>query len=299
MSLVSKLEDYCFRIYRIIGRTVIKYSNNPRPASLPFITGDGFRKLAKHVFDKTNPAVDPKSVAAGDIVFVGDSQIEQFLSDIHPHISHPYVLITHNGDATVNEAVFEKAKDKIIKWYGINVTHTDPKIVPLPLGIENQHYFVCGIPAVFKIIMRRSAPRKDKIFYGFTVSTNPAERQPALDVVSKHPDGESLRSLRGFYFYLAHMRNYKLVLSPPGSSVEGHRNWDTLYIGSVPIVKKSITTDYFKKIGVPLLVIENWNDLATINSATISTLYTETKAASDPETLTMDYWVKKIKHHQP
>jgi len=293
MQLKDKISDLTFRIYRIIGRLLIKYSNNPRPHSLPFITGDGFRQLANHIYDNTTK-LDPATVKDGDIIFVGDSNIGSFVSNIHPKLSARYVLITHNGDAPVTKTLLDQVRPKLIKWYGINVEVDNEQVIPIPLGIENKHYFVCGIPALFKKVMRTKREKKDKIFYAFTVVNNPVERQPALAEIQKNHCGETLTYWRGFRAYLIHLNQFKFVLSPPGSSVEGHRTWDTLYIGGIPIVKSSITTRYFKKIGLPLLVLENWSELQNLTEETIPKTYHALKQTEKIEPLYMPYWSEKI-----
>ncbi len=297
MSIIQYSEDFFFRVYRIIGRWRIAHSNDPRPASFPFISGDGFRSLAKHVFDNTTHSFDATKVTQGEIIFVGNGRIQEFLTTIHPHIASPYVLITHNGDAQVDKTLFELAESKVIKWYGINITYRHPKLIPIPLGIENKYLYVCGIPDVFKSVIRQNRRKQDKIFYGFTVSTNPSERQIALDIISKHPQAETIAVWRGFLPYLKLLSTYKMVLSPPGSSTEGHRTWDTLYIGGVPIVKSSITIDYFKSLGVPLLVVTDWQQLDTLDAKVISDTYETTWNTSNKETLYFDYWKEKILNH--
>lgn len=299
MKITDTLFDQTFRLYRIIGRELIAHSKNPRPASTPYITGDGFRAAADHIYDTVSPTLDPTEVTEGQTIFVGDSLIHTFLTELHPKIQCRYVLVTHNGDAKITKELFTLAADKLIHWYGINVEHSDERLTPIPLGIENKHYYVCGIPTVFNFVKNRRTPKVNKIFYGFTVSTNPAERGPALTIIKAHPNGETLQSWRGFFPYLLALNNYKLVLSPPGSCEEGHRTWDTMYIGGVPIVKSSPTTEYFKRVGVPLLVINSWEELNSLTNETIPKVYEAVLASSKPETLTMEYWTNKIKTKSP
>lgn len=298
MKLTDKISDQAFRLYRIIGRELIKHSSNPRPGSHPYITGDGFRAKADHIYDNTNQTLNPDKVAEGQVIFVGDSLIEKFLNEIHPKINCRYVLVTHNGDAKITKELFDLASDKVIRWYGINVEHDDPRITPIPLGIENKHYYVCGIPTVFNFVKNRKTNKLNKIFYGFTISTNLAERGPALEIIKSHPDGETLTSWRGFFPYLINLNKYKLVLSPPGSCEEGHRTWDTMYIGGVPIVKSSMTTEYFKRSGVPLLVIKDWEELRGLNLDTIHKMHSKIITSSNPETLTINFWTEKIKNQE-
>jgi len=296
MKITEKIFDYAFRIYRIIGRELIAHSANPRPASDPYITGDGFRQMADYVYDSLDQTMDARVVTEGQIIFVGDSLIEKFISEVHPYIQKKYLLVTHNGDAKITKELFSLVSDKIIHWYGINIEHNDPRLTPIPLGIENKHYYVCGIPSVFNFVKNKKISKLDKIFYGFTVSTNPAERGPALEIIKSHPNSETMQSWRGFLPYLIALNKYKLVLSPPGSCEEGHRTWDTMYIGGVPIVKSSQTTEYFKSVGVPLMIIQDWEDLNRLDSQTIAQSYNEVISTSNPDTLTANYWKKKIQN---
>lgn len=292
----SYFADILFRIYRVAGRLIIKYSSNSRPDSYPFITSDGFRDLANHVYDDFCKDFIPEKVKYKEIVFVGDENIEKFLVEIHPKIKANYILITNNGDNVINQKVFDLAKDKILKWYGINVLISDPRVIPIPLGIENKHYYVCGIPAIFNMVIKKNFTKKNRIFYGFSVFNNKEERQPAMDVLKINPLSETFKRWMNFYQYLNLLATYKFVASPPGSSVEGHRTWDALYIGIIPIVKSSITTDYFEKIGVPLWVVKDWHELDSLTEKNLAEKFENIKKNSKIETIYMDYWIDKIKN---
>lgn len=293
--MIQKISDIIFRIYRIGGRILIKYSLNPRPSSYPYVTGDGFRNFADHIYDNLK-TFNPEDVKEKNVVFVGDSKIRKFLIEIHPHIKYPYILITHNGDAFVDQEVFNLTDDKILKWYGINVSVANPKVVPIPLGIENKHWYVTGIPTIFNKVIKKEIEKRNRIFYGFTVSTNANERQVALDVLKRNPLAETLKSWLNFYNYLHLLATYKFVASPPGSCVEGHRTWDALYLGVVPIVKSSATIDYFEKLRIPLWSVNDWRELDNLTEAELENKFNSIKKKSNMSLLYMDYWTDKIRN---
>jgi hypothetical protein len=99
-----------------------------------------------------------------------------------------------------------------------------------------------------------------------------------------------------FYDYIHLLATYKFVASPPGSCVEGHRTWDALYIGIVPIVKSSITIDYFKRIGLPLWVVHSWNELDNLTEKDLMDMYQSIRKDFNNEALYIEYWFDKIKH---
>ena len=58
--------------------TLERFPNIYRPDSLPFISGDTFRKFSHHVFDETQ-SFDPKKVNNNEIIFINSDLIEIFL----------------------------------------------------------------------------------------------------------------------------------------------------------------------------------------------------------------------------
>jgi len=286
--------DFLFRVYRIIGRLIIKYSFNPRPASYPFISGDGFRKLADYIYDNRTKNVAVDKIKEKDIIFVGDSNIKKFLTEFHPKIKVPYILITHNGDEAIGDELAGLIDEKIIKWYGLNVIVNHPKVIPLPIGIANRHYYVGGILWVFRWVMKKNYPKKDRIFYGFMVETNFQERQPAFQVLKSNPLAETVMQWIIYPRYLHLLAKYKFVASPPGSSVEGHRTWDAMYLKTIPIVKGSITTEYFKKLNIPVWVVDDWNELVGLTGTDLAKKYNDIMAQADWSKIFMNYWKNEI-----
>lgn len=289
------LFDLIFRIYRITGRILIKYSSNPRPSSYPYVTGDGFRNFADHVYDNLK-TFNPEDVKEKEVVFVGDSKIKKFLAEIQPHIKHPYILITHNGDAVVDQEVLDLSDNKILKWYGINVLVSNPKVVPIPLGIENKHYCVLGITPIFDRVIKKNLPKINRIFYGFTVVNNVIERQSAMDVLKINSLADTYRKWMNFFQYLPFLATYKFVASPPGSCIEGHRTWDALYLGVVPIVKSSVTIDYFEKLGIPLWSVKDWHELDNLSEKDLADKFESIKNSANLDLLYMEYWIDKIRN---
>ncbi|OIO19913.1 MAG: hypothetical protein COY69_00860 [Candidatus Magasanikbacteria bacterium CG_4_10_14_0_8_um_filter_32_14] len=288
------LSNFIFKIYRIIGRLLIKYSFNSRPSSLPFITGDGFRNIADYIFDDTLKNVVPEKVKEGQIIFVGDSNIKRYFREIHNLIKVKYIIITHNGDEFVDKDIIKMMDEKIIHWYGINIDICNDLVTPLPIGIGNKHFFVTGIPLIFKRVILKNYFKKNKIFYLFTVATNRTERENALECLKKNYFAETIDKMINFNEYLHLSSKYKFIASPPGSCVEGHRTWEAIYTKSIPIVKRSITTEYFEKIGLPIWVINDWSEIDQFDETGLAKKYDEIMTSSDLTAIYIDYWFDKI-----
>jgi hypothetical protein len=230
-----------------------------RPTSYPYISGDGFRALADHVHE-TGRRFDVKEVREGDIVFVESGLIHGYFSNIHRTISKPYVLITHNGDMNIGPSETSLMDEKIIHWFAQNALVEHPKLTPIPIGLENAHYVEAGRTSLIRRASAQTIEKNDRILVAFTPHTNPQARTRALEDLRNNPRADICEQRMSQGDYLEILKAYGYVASPPGNGEDCHRTWEALYVGTTPIVQASVCMKYFKKISVPVLVLESWKN---------------------------------------
>ena len=94
--------------------------------------------------------------------------------------------------------------------------------------------------------------------------------------------------------YRASLAEYCFTLSPPGNGVDCHRTWEALYLGVVPIVKRSPFFEAFPEL--PALIVEDWREVAAWDEDFLRLSYDRLrpKIASCPY-LWMDHWNREIK----
>lgn len=263
------------------------------PSSSPYISGDGFRSLADHVFDMDS-TINPQTVQRGDIVFVQSSRIKRFFTKVHPRIDNPYVLITHNGDENINEEYVKFIDGKIIHWFAQNCLIKHERITPIPIGIENKWYYLHGIPKYFEKLKRRDVIKQNKIFYKFNVNTNKTERGVALSTLKKNQFAKTCADWNESFFYLSSLQNFFFVASPPGNGLDCIRTWEAMYLKVVPIVKRSVMTEYFYSLGLPLWIIDSWSELDCYGEKELCEKYETFKHGFENEALKLDYWIDEI-----
>ena len=90
------------------------------------------------------------------------------------------------------------------------------------------------------------------------------------------------------------MKNYKFILSPPGAGEDTHRTWEALYIGTIPIVKKSNLNELYEDL--PVLVIDDWNIITKELLENEFEKIQEKKRNNEynMEKLYMNYWLRKV-----
>lgn len=285
---------YC-RFKGKIGRLVISLSKNPRPSSDPYITGDGFRKMADHIYDETYKC-NPDLIKERDIIFVKSEMLEDFFENIHPKINCKYKLISHNGDENITERYEKYLDDKIIHWFAQNLLFKNPKVTVLPIGLENLHYFRNGIISIFDKIQNVEIEKKDRVLVGFTVNTNFAERNVALDSLRECSCVDEIKNPLKSKFYLRLLNKYKFVASPPGNGIDCIRTWEALYLKTIPIVKNSINASLIKDLGLPVWIVNRYDELKEISEDELREKYANLMKDANWDYLKMDYWIKRIRN---
>ena len=94
------------------------------------------------------------------------------------------------------------------------------------------------------------------------------ELKTRKELVSLFPDKEKIKVKIGKNFVEVNLITYYkkihesyYVLSPAGKGLDTHRFWESLYLDSIPIVKRTntILDDFYLKF--PCLMIDDWENL--------------------------------------
>lgn len=301
-SVAEKVRHKCDLLVRKVARKFfqikMKITGNPRPDGYPYITGDSFRAVADHVYDNQS-CCDPLRVKRGDIVFVGQEFLCEYFEKIHPDIRAVYILVCHNGDGSVDETIADRLDDKIGHFFAQNTAVEHEKITPIPIGMEDLLYYVNGPTFLFRRLQKKTLQlppvRKNKIFFSFSIETNPAQREPAKNYFLRHPQMETVARFLTPFRHAKTLTTYKFVASPPGNGIDCIRTWEALYLRTIPVVKDSVAMRYFKSLKLPIWIVRDWRELDGLAEKEMATIYDKIITEASWEPLHMDFWIKKIK----
>lgn len=280
------------QITRSVQRRTAKLLNL-HPSSYPYISGDTFRAYADHIHSNDKP-LQTTAVRKNDVVFVDSANAVSYFKYFHPRITNPYILITHNATLNTDESFVQYIDDKIIHWFAKNGLFEHPKFTPLPLGLENKSYYGSGIPTDFKRFRRKMVSKKNRILYKFNTSTNTEEREPVLQTLQSHPFADTHQDWLAPNAYLKRLQTYAFVCSPPGKGEDCHRTWEAMYLGVIPIVKKTPLTVSFEKTGLPMVLLDSWDELQYFDTLTLQTIQSSFSQKKECPALWMDYWQELI-----
>jgi hypothetical protein len=93
-----------------------------------------------------------------------------------------------------------------------------------------------------------------------------------------------------FYEQIA---SHPYVLSPPGAGPDCHRHWESILLGSIPIVKKSAATRILDDL--PCLQVVTWDEVTVERLEEELPGLRERFNSPKMEILWFEYWEKRIK----
>lgn len=211
------------------------------------------------------------------------------------NINNLDVIITGHSDYDIsNNELPIINKDNIIKWFSVNMNIKHPKCTSIPLGITNKdentniHKIIGNYDKIYNI-SRKPKSYKNLAYLNINVNTFPEERNKVYNTYkNKHwvTLDEPKISVNGHESYLNNIYSHKFIFAPRGNGIDTHRIWESLYLRSIPIVKKCIGMEQFYDL--PILFVDNWDN---ITEEYLHNKYNEIMNKKYPlYKLNIDYW---------
>jgi len=192
------------------------------------------------------------------LIFCYSYRITDFANKVHL-FKNPFILVTHNSDENIilSEEVNEILNyNKLIKWYSQNICFEHNKLFLIPIGFANSMW-KHGDFSIFNNLPLVLSKSK-KIYFNFNISTNYNKRINCYNIFKNRLEWlETVQPSEN----LNRLKEYKFCICPAGNGVDTHRLWEALYLKVVPIVIDGEFTRILIKYNVPLLVLNNWDEL--------------------------------------
>jgi hypothetical protein len=211
------------------------------------------------------------SLQSEDIVYVKTDLLTNNVSSMvwrnKPHTSRPAkVWITGHSDYPINETVFNTYQHNCKEWFTINRDVENEKLHALPLGITNDSgesglHGIYGNLDIMCEVMSQAKRIRNLVYMNFSMWTHPERQEWHNYFINKSyvTKGKIENTLEGRKIFLEEIRNHLFVLCPRGNGIDTHRLWETLYMGSIPIVKRCTALKEFSDL--PILFIDDISEI--------------------------------------
>lgn len=250
------------------------------------VSGEKFKEIADFSYQ---PGASIPSSAR--LLFCETHYLEPLFREIAGR-KNKYVLISHNSDNELTEALVKLLPDNVVRWFAQNADVEHPRIEGLPIGIANSGWDH-GDFGRLKRIARQRLPQKNLAYLCASISTKSDVRQKVYEKFKDSPfvtvrGGENFILIDEF---LSDIASHPFTLSPRGNGVDCHRTWEALYLGSYPVIEKSAAMRYFKDL--PIVYVDSMDE---VSEGMLRERYE--KMSREPrnlQSLSMSYWKKRIR----
>jgi hypothetical protein len=228
------------------------------------------------------------------------------LLPILAEINREFVLVTHNSDCFISDhgVGFKDGRgnhwktematipSNVIKWYSPNVNTLRNKVEAIPTGLANE-WWSPDVNKRGQMIAKWGEQRqiRNLVYMDHNFVQNPEERKVPYDVLGDKPWVTAQREGLNFPKFLDNVYNHKFVICPRGNGMGTHREWETLYMGSYPIMLKDLNNRFYSEL--PFVLVDEWSD---VTEDFLNSEYERIRGKEwNMKMLTFAYWKDKIK----
>jgi len=227
-----------------------------------------------------------------------------------------YVIVSHASDYGITDNVVNIIPNNVIKVFGQNIIHKDPRVESIPIGCimstwigndadatkhqddGNYCHHYSNVPETGEEKQFRNLALVD-----FSINSNQSAREPLHNYFKDKPwatvnpcdmsfQQHSQTSFHSTQNYFDNMYHHKFVVSPLGNGVDCGRNWQALYLGTIPIIPRHPNIEYYEK-DLPFLVFD---DITVLTEDYLNEKWDEmSNKEYNLERATIPYWCKRIK----
>ena len=295
VGLPRKIYFYSLKFYREI--LLPQFPNILRLSSYPYISGDSFRKFSDHVLDE-GKEINIKKIKKGDIVFVQSDFIDEYFMKYNSNISEEHILITQNHFYPISEEYIKKIGDNLLCWFAQNldIKNETEKLKAIPLGIENIRDYKNGVTSHFesKEIKANINSKPNLVLSSFAPHTNIEKRGNIAEIV-KNINYIDISVSPNHKEYVRNLSSYKFNICPSGAGIDTHRFWESLIVKTIPIVLRNNVITHFLNHKIPMVVLNDWNELYEIHKEDLNKLYDDfSHQLLNDNYIWFDYWKQLI-----
>jgi hypothetical protein len=185
---------------------------------------------------------------------------------VHQPNKNLKLLVSGHSDYPITDKLVDFYRPNI--WFTVNKQTTRNNVFSLPLGItnntnESELHRIYGNLDCMIDVMKENIEIKNLVYMNMNISTYPLERQIVWDLFKDKKwvtIGRIKNTIEGRTKFLRDIKSHTFVLCPRGNGIDTHRLWETLYMGSIPIVKKNIGYSEFEDL--PICFVNDWTDIS-------------------------------------
>lgn len=221
----------------------------------PYVSNTNFLLLSDYIYVFDEKTIQIDQLKNNDIIFVQNNLINEFFLNIFTKINSKFILITSHGDVPdTNEQHLKYLNDdKLLVWFASNPPIVHNKMIPIPIGLDPKCYQPLKIKILKKVMaLNKTIPwikRKYLLYINLSPGNGPGT-QERLAVISQYKGFKNVfisTNRIKYRTYLKHLQNSKYVICPRGGGLDSYRVYESILMGSIPIVKNTTLSPIYSE----------------------------------------------------
>lgn len=200
-------------------------------------------------------SVERRPAIHGSIVYAKRDHVSTLVGELKKRRAR-IVLVTSESDDSVK--VGESLPQQVATWFSTNSSH--PEVNQLPLGLGNSY---CNVTAKADLLAEYGGRTKTSLLYvNYRPETNPEVRMPLWNSFGSSDWNRSVTRHAGNVSkeeYVSALASHRFALCPRGNGIDTHRMWESLYVGTIPVVERDPALESFSDL--PILFVEKLEGL--------------------------------------
>lgn len=181
-----------------------------------------------------------------------------------------FIIFTSHEDTPIDEHIEGRIPPNVLAIYATNAVYNNDKVIPFPYGLQRGLGKDDNRISLMKEYVEMDVNfEPTKLLYincGLGGERNAKEREYLPNFKDK--DWATCRFDKNSKFFpyseyqafLREIQDHKFMICPQGHGIDCHRNWESLYLRRVPVMKDH---PYFRRLmeGFPVLFVKDWSEI--------------------------------------
>jgi hypothetical protein len=221
-------------------------------------------------------------VHGGAPIFMAQHRSALKVAQEASRLKRPFVMVTHNENVPIDPRQEQQilSMPNLVAWFAPQISGRHPKLHHVPLGIANSGHEYGNVDTILTV--RENCPVRDRncLLLSPSDSMQESVRCKALTAT---------KSPTAFRDRLALIARHAYCICPSSAcGPDSHLFWEALYVGTVPVVRRSAWAEAWRE-WVPMAIVDEWSEAARLSSV---------KPADRglPPALSVGEWVERVLH---
>lgn len=176
-----------------------------------------------------------------------------------------FVIFTSHEDTPIDKYI--QIPDNVLGIHAVNAEYFNDKIHPFPYGLQRELGDNDNRLRIMKEIVELDEYQEpSKLLYINCGVERHKEREylPAFEkydwATCRFDKDSKFFPYERYNDFLNELQDHKFMVCPQGHGIDCHRNWESLYLRRVPVMKDHL---YFRELmkGFPVLFVSDWQDI--------------------------------------